>query len=885
MSIVTHYTVVPDPGKDGYILLMVSRERETGSMNVYQMPVRRKELIASKRTGTNHATWLLVALECVNKRLKASASEKLPPPFIVECTLISDREGELVSVENSKLCLDKLESALEITMDTSWENVFHAYEASSDNRSLPLRCLFFAKYIEYVKGNMKESTKSFFIKSLTDRSWDRNAMICMKEKLNVGELRLHDIKLTGGNVIRSLGEISQLISLKIGRCGKSITVRILNANHSLKFSDILHFYLTCSSFNLQSNIFEKDYVNSDGHANHSGLLPIHSDQMDMRIVSLLYGISPSENISLSLQHRALFLQAGNIPSNVATQTDNKRRAWRLAVFKVNCTNDEDEVFVCEVSSSKRPIFFPKTFIKKQQSSDDIMESNFIQEFFNNINKGSNIIETNIPITSMGRDGLVVVYCDEDKRDWLKESRIRCDVFAATYDYYKKVSNWSGGLIKTPNGDRYISMPPPGAEGELEGEEVAEIIDYDMVEFYPSIIKAMSSGTDNNQLLQFLSEWRNRLNGKAASFMKTMLVSFFGSLKHTDYLAYLSVIDVSNRCMSRCMNFFEEENGCEILLVMKDGILLRKRMSEEESRQLAVSATEATRRHLEETLSIDYGGSCDFSKITMEVRGRYNRLLLINTHTYMLIYNVGDVRRMKWKGIENVNHSGLTKVLLDCVRHYVLDGPLNIKRYSEMIESLKICIDSADPDKKSHGYSRNRLSPWLQLSFVLDLIHKGEDANSLTYTHCVCRPPASYRSSRIIPASRQYGTKRTANDQIMPKDDLFENIRKQYIYYDWSPFINTNNEICYRLRKLLSGCNQTTKEFITRKVDNDCRLGLVPVLPNTRRYDGDSLVATTCSHLEKLLSKFEWSIREYVISNHRQKTYSSLDIPSRMGLCL
>ena len=169
----------------------------------------------------------------------------------------------------------------------------------------------------------------------------------------------------------------------------------------------------------------------------------------------------------------------------------------------------------------------------------------------------------------------------------------------------------------------------------------------------------------------------------------MLVSFFGSLKHTDYLMYLAVIDVSNRCMSDCVDFFER-GGHRVLLVMKDGMLVRRSYVCSHTESMADFATAAVKDGLKKTMPMDYGINGDFACIQLQLRGTYDRLILLNTNAYMLVNT--QTGETKSKGISSVKHSGFTKRILDCVTSYVSTTDSNVQCRRSTVDSIKCIIE-------------------------------------------------------------------------------------------------------------------------------------------------------------------------------------------------
>ena len=275
-----------------------------------------------------------------------------------------------------------------------------------------------------------------------------------------------------------------------------------------------------------------------------------------------------------------------------------------------------------------------------------------------------------------------------------------------------MSNWSSGLIKLT--DDPTDRKKYSFYEHDHGHGTDEIYDFDMREFYPSIIKTITKNKRDRELLDVLSTWRKRLDGDAAKFMKRMLVSFFGSLKHTDYLMYLAVIDVSNRCMSDCVDFFER-GGHRVLLVMKDGMLVRRSYVCSHTESMADFATAAVKDGLKKTMPMDYGINGDSACIQLQLRGTYDRLILLNTNAYMLVNT--QTGETKSKGISSVKHSGFTKRILDCVTSYVSTTDSNVQCRRSTVDSIKCIIDNIRAGDLDDGYTKVRVSPWLELSFL------------------------------------------------------------------------------------------------------------------------------------------------------------------------
>lgn len=898
MVFVTSYSIVNNTSRTGIILLVVVRDKKVDDVMLLQMHVTHLELsLSSGRNGYNslYADKLFDVVAVLNSRLTRIGSDRLPLPFMVECNISYDNGGHIESISNSTCRMASCVNPLDVTIvNVGWRNVFYDYRKNETTTGLPLHCLFFVKLAHNIRDNLTEFNKKYFQKTFNERKVDRNAMICMHDHLKRGRINvtLDDVHLEDG---RPLSDLCKLVRITLSGDSRSTEFRLLKADGPLRFSDVLTCYLSCRAFNVDAGTRSTfDCMGADGLVSETGTLPIFCRSIDYRVCAIFHGVSPAEIPAISILHRGLLLHSvkeeescrlprqlahhRNLLSGHRSQMSHRtiNETWRLAVFTVNSllgertygkresppsssasSHDSNStrikcIYICELSSSLRQFCFPKTFVGTSDcTSHALSQSPFVLDLIgvvSRLNTRHEIVklETNHKISHT----VNVVHAVDPV--WLPEAKRRCTLYVSNYAYYARVSNWTGGLINIATAvDRTYGFEKDSTHGQNT------IIDLDMHEFYPSIIKTISRDDRYREILCLLSSWRDKLcGGDASKFMKSMMVSLFGSLKHTDYIMYLSVIDVSNRCMSDCIDFFDSR-GDVVLLVMKDGLLVRLHSGGDDTgfhtSDIASAATDHVTQRLVKTTLSDFNVDGPLPFIKLQLRGVYDRLLLLNTNTYVLVDSLSG--NTKTKGIYCSNQSGLTKKLLDIVVSFMGRGELSDTLRLRTIETLKHCMKSAKGDEMENGYENHRVSPWLELTFI-ETVSTDEHLScishlpNLVYAHSICTPPSAYADSKLMTPC---GQKRTSKG--IRQMTLFDQIHRRYALYDWSPMTMTytNTKLLEQLRSvMMTSFNVTAEKFIVNKVDQDCRQGLLPIVPNTRVYDTESLIASTCSHTENLL---------------------------------
>ena len=389
MVFVTQYLVIEDRDSihSGLTLLMVVRDSIKNTTFILKTYVGQDELMQMHfgRGEKHYADKVFSALTVANIRLEKNGSERLPPPLTVDCEILYDRNYTLQFIRGSKCRLSELAEPVGVSTDLTWRHVLNYYEEDKVG-GLPLSYMFFIKMCENVRDNLTETNKKQFTKTFTERTRDRNMMICMKDYMKHSRhfnLNLDEIHLSNG---KNLSSLCKTVRISLGSGGRTRLFRVLNADFTLVFHDVLTCYLVCRAFHEGTVNQMGPFVNTDGFFTRTGTLPIHFSTVDSVLYSIFHGISPTEIPSVCVLHRGVMLHSqAKFNKTIVSKYDTKNEIWRLVCFQINYLvggeEDDDDydgnLFLCELSCSKRAFCFPKTYVRTKLGN--ICETQFAKE--------------------------------------------------------------------------------------------------------------------------------------------------------------------------------------------------------------------------------------------------------------------------------------------------------------------------------------------------------------------------------------------------------------------------------------------------------------------------------------------------------------------------